>query len=87
MTRGIVAKTFLVFAFLILNGPASADSFEETIKLLDTKKFGTKNKVIGILLDEADDRSLKLFEKMLAGQLFFLKKGRALVVGVKEARK
>ena len=87
MIRGIITKTLLVFAFLILNGPASANSFEETIKLLDTKKFETKNKVIGTLVGQADDRSLKLFEKMLAGQLFFLKKGRALVIGVKEGRK
>ena len=41
MIRGIVTKALLVFAFLIINGPASANSFEETIKLLDTKKFET----------------------------------------------
>ena len=70
-----------------MNGAVSANSFEETIKLLDTKKFETKNKVIGTLVTQADGRSVRLFEKMLAGQLFFLKKGKILVIGVKEGRK
>jgi len=87
MTHGIVVKTFLVIICLILTGPASANSFEETINLLDTKKFESKNQVIGTLATQADARSIKLFEEMLAGQLFFLKKGRVLVIGVKEGRK
>ena len=87
MTHGIVVKTFLVIICLILTGPASANSFEETINLLDTKKFDSKNQVIGTLVTQADARSIKLFEEMLAGQLFFLKKGRVLVIGVKEGRK
>ena len=87
MTHGIVVKTFLVIICLILTGPASANSFEETINLLDTKKFDSKNQVIGTLATQADARSIKLFEEMLAGQLFFLKKGRVLVIGVKEGRK
>ena len=70
-----------------MNGAVSANSFEETIKLLDAKKFETKNKVIGTLVTQADGRSVRLFEKMLAGQLFFLKKGKILVIGVKDGRK
>ena len=87
MILGIITKTFLVLIFLTINGAVSANSFEETIKLLDAKKFETKNKVIGTLVTQADGRSVKLFEKMLAGQLFFLKKGKVLVIGVKEGRK
>ena len=87
MILGIITKTFLVLIFLTMNGAVSANSFEETIKLLDAKKFETKNKVIGTLVTQADGRSVRLFEKMLAGQLFFLKKGKILVIGVKEGRK
>ena len=87
MILGIITKTFLVLIFLTINGAVSANYFEETIKLLDAKKFETKNKVIGTLVTQADGRSVKLFEKMLAGQLFFLKKGKILVIGVKEGRK
>ena len=61
MTHGIVVKTFLVIICLILTGPASANSFEETINLLDTKKFDSKNQVIGTLVTQADARSIKLF--------------------------
>ena len=87
MILGTITKTFLVLIFLTMNGPVGANSFEETIKLLDAKKFETKNKVIGTLVAQADGRSVQLFEKMLAGQLFFLKKGKVLVIGVNEVRK